>query len=210
MSGEAVTVGGFDDEAGGGHGGEAFVEGGGADAAGCPQFGERARLCAVGEGCGDALIDRSWPDRALGLAIGLDRFEGESVVSLGEFERHGGHRSGGAVLDSQNDAVVAVASEIEVGIAPGVELRRSAQRLTGTDGAGSLFGVVDDGHGDGVTPLQFAQEGEQWGDIAADILVDAMQADEGIEDQQPRLQPDDGLLEPCTVKLRGRGADWER
>ena len=33
---EAVTVRGFDHEAGGDHGGEAFVESGGADAAGCP------------------------------------------------------------------------------------------------------------------------------------------------------------------------------
>ena len=32
-TGEAVSVGGFDDEAGGGHGGEAFVKSGCADAA---------------------------------------------------------------------------------------------------------------------------------------------------------------------------------
>ena len=53
--------------------------------------------------------------------------------------------------------------------------------------------------GDGVTTLQFAQEGEQRGDVAADILIDAMQAHERIEDEQPRLQPGDGLLEPCAV-----------
>jgi hypothetical protein len=53
-----------------------------------------------------------------------------------------------------------------------VEFGRPAQRLTGADGTGALSGVVDDGHGDGVTPLQVAQEGEQWGDIAADILVE--------------------------------------
>jgi hypothetical protein len=35
-TGEAVTVGGFDDEAGSDHGGEAFVESGGANAAACP------------------------------------------------------------------------------------------------------------------------------------------------------------------------------
>jgi hypothetical protein len=52
--------------------------------------------------------------------------------------------------------------------------------------APAVFSVVDDGDGDGVAPLQFAQEGEQWGDIAADILVDAMQAHERIEDEQAR------------------------
>ena len=79
-NGEAVTVGGFDDAAGGGHGGEALVEGGGADAAGCPQFGERPGLLAVGEDCGDALIDGGRLGIALGLAIRLDRPEGQGVT----------------------------------------------------------------------------------------------------------------------------------
>ena len=65
------------------------------------------------------------------------------------------------MLDGQDDAVVAVAAEIEVGVAPGVELRRSAQGLTGADGAGTLPGMVDERDGDGVAALQFAQEGEQ-------------------------------------------------
>ena len=65
------------------------------------------------------------------------------------------------MLDGQDDAIVAVAAEIEVGITPGVEFRRSAQGLTGADGAGSLSGMVDERDGDGVTPLQFTQEGEQ-------------------------------------------------
>ena len=49
--------------------------------------------------------------------------------------------------------------------------------------------------------LQFAQEGEQRCDIAADILIDAMQAHERIEDEQPRLQPGDGLIETCAIGL---------
>jgi hypothetical protein len=83
-----------------------------------------------------------------------------------------------------------------------MELRRSAQGLTGTDGACALFSVVDDGDGDGVVPLQFAREGEQRGDIAADILVDAMQAHERIEDEQARLQPSNGLVETYAVSLQ--------
>jgi hypothetical protein len=91
-----------------------------------------------------------------------------------------------------------------------VKFRRSAHGLTGTDCASALFGVVDDSHGDGMTPLQLAQKGEQWGDVAADILIDAMQAHEGIEDEQARLQPGDGLLEPRTVNLEIEGAGWAR
>jgi hypothetical protein len=64
-TGEAVTVGGFDDAAGSDHCGEAFVESGGADATGCAQCRERAGLLAVGEGCCDALIDGSWFDTML-------------------------------------------------------------------------------------------------------------------------------------------------
>ena len=114
------------------------------------------------------------------------------------------------MFDGQNDAIVTVASEIEVGITPGVELRRSAQGLTGADGACTLFGMMDERHGDGVAALQFAQEGKQRGDVATDILIDAMQAHERIEDEQPRLQPGDGLFEPRAVSLEieaqtGRG-----
>ena len=85
-TGEAVAVGRFDDEAGRGHGREAFVERGGADPAGGAQFGERPGLVAVCEGCGDALINgREWRV-ALWWVIGLDRFKGEDVVSLGKLE----------------------------------------------------------------------------------------------------------------------------
>ena len=57
------------------------------------------------------------------------------------------------MLDGQDDVIVTVAAEIEVGIATGMELRRSAQSLTGADGAYTLFGIVDGRDGDGVAPL---------------------------------------------------------
>ncbi len=110
-------------------------------------------MLAVGEGCGDALIDRSWFDAALGLAIRLDGFEGKGVVALGQFKRDAGHGGCGAMLDGEDDAIVAVAAEIEIGIAPGVEFQRSAQSLTGADGASSLPGMMDDRDGDGMAAL---------------------------------------------------------
>ncbi len=57
------------------------------------------------------------------------------------------------MFDGQDDAIVTVTAEIEVGIAPGMELRRSAQGLPGAEGAGALFGVVDKHDGDGVATL---------------------------------------------------------
>ena len=159
---------------------------------------------------GDALIDGFLVDGAIGLGIGLDGPQGEGVIALGEFERDAGDGRGGAMLDGERDAVVAVAAEVEIGIAPGVEFGRSAQGLAGTDGSGALPGMVDDGDGCGMASLQFAQEGEQRCHVAADVLVDAMQAHERIEDQEPRLEGGDGLLETRAVGLEieaqaGRG-----
>jgi hypothetical protein len=70
--------------------------------------------------------------------------------------------------------------------------------------------MMDDRDGDGVPTLQVTQEGEQRRDLAADILIDAVQAHERIEDEQPRLQPGDGLIETRAVGLEieaqaGRG-----
>jgi hypothetical protein len=112
-NGEAVSVGGFDDEAGCGHGGETFVESGSADVAGSAQFGECPRFATVGESRGDALIHGDRLDAAVGLRIGLDGLQGKCVITLGEFERHTGHSGGGTTFDGQYDPSVAVAAERE-------------------------------------------------------------------------------------------------
>ena len=40
---------------------------------------------------------------------------------------------------SSHDAIVGVATEVEVGIAPGVEFGRAAQGPAGTEGSGALL-----------------------------------------------------------------------
>ena len=137
----------------------------------------------------------------LGLVIGLNRLEGECVAALDQFKRDAWRGDGGTMLDGQDDTIITVPPEIEIGIAPGMELRRSAQGLPGTDGAGALFGMVDEHHGDGVATLQFAQEGKQRRDVATDILIDAMQAHERVEHEQARFQPCDGLFQTYAVSL---------
>ena len=104
------------------------------------------------------------------------------------------------MLDGQRD-VVAIAAQIEIAVAPGMELGRAAQRLPGADAAAALLGVVDDEDGNAVAALQLAQIGQQWGDLAAGVLVDAMQAHERIEDEQARLQSGDGLGEVAAVGI---------
>lgn len=84
----------------------------------------------------------------------------------------------GMTLRRSDVTDAAVAAEVEIGIAPGVELGRATQGLTGADGASALSGVVDAHDGSGVAAMEFAQEGEQSSDLAAGILIDAIQADE--------------------------------
>ena len=66
--------------------------------------------------------------------------------------------------------------------------------------------MVDDDDGDAVATLQIAQIGEQRGDLAADVFIDAVQPHEWVEDEQARLQPDDGFVEAGYGRHRGRGA----
>ena len=203
-TGEAITLVGLAEAAGGGEGGEALVEGGGADAAARAQLGERQRAVDIGECGSDALVDGTGSRRLRGSRF--DDLERESVGALSEFECHAGHGRSGAVLDGQGDiavfAGIAVAAEVEVGIAPGMELGGASQGLAGADVAGALLGVVDDDDGDGVAALQLAQIGEQRRHFAAGVLIDAMQAHEGIEDEQARVQFGDGRIEASAVGLK--------
>jgi hypothetical protein len=103
---------------------------------------------------------------------------------------------------------------MEVGIAPGVELGGTAKRLAGAHGAGALPGVMDEDDGEAMAALQVAQVGEQRGDLAADILVDAVQAHERVEYEHPGLQPGDGLIEFGLIGFEiepqaGRGDDLD-
>ena len=114
------------------------------------------------------------------------------------------------MLDGE-DEIVAVAAQVEVRVAPGVEFGRAAQRLAGACLAGALAGVVDEHDGDGEPALQLAQVREQRRDLARHVLVDAVQADERIEDEQPWPQVLDGVRETLAifdeVEAEGRRGD---
>src|SRR5215469_2586665 len=72
---------------------------------------------------------------------------------FGEFECERRHRRRRSVLDSQGESIVGLFAQIEIGVAPGVELGRAAERLAGTDAASALLGVMNDQDGDGVAAL---------------------------------------------------------
>jgi len=145
---------------GGREGGEAFVQGGGADAAGAAQRGEGHGAVAVGQCCGDAFVERAWARsgglstcRSLGRVDGL---QSEGGPVLGQRDGDWGERRCGAMLDGEGE-VIAVAAQIEVGIAPGVELGRATQGLSGAGVAGGFPGMMDNQHGNAMAALELAQ-----------------------------------------------------
>jgi hypothetical protein len=48
-----------------------------------------------------------------------------------------------------------------------MKLRGTAEGLIGADASGTLLGMMDDEHGDGMAPLEFAQKREQRGDLGS-------------------------------------------
>ena len=117
------------------------------------------------------------------------------------------------MLDGEGERVVA-AAQIQVAVAPGVKLRGAAQRLAVAQAMGGLAGVMHDQDGELMAALQFAQIGEQRGDFATGVLVDAVQTHERVEDEQPRLERRDGVLEAGAIGTqvqtqRGGGDDLD-
>ena len=89
-----------------------------------------------------------------------------------------------------------------------MELGGAAQRLPGPNISGSLSGMVHDDDGDAMSALQLAEESEQRRHLAADILVDAVETDEGIEDKQARPELGDGFLEIRPIGVEIEAQAW--
>jgi hypothetical protein len=70
---------------------------------------------------------------------------------------------------------------------------------------------MDHEHGELISPLQFAQQSQRRCNLAAGVLIDAMQAYERIQHQQRRFEFFDGMLEPVPIGLQiqphGGGGD---
>ena len=49
-------------------------------------------------------------------------------------------------------------------------------------------GVVDDDDGEMMEALEITEEGEQESDVGGRVFIDAVQADEGVEDEQARAE----------------------
>ncbi len=67
--------------------------------------------------------------------------------------------------------------------------------------------MVHERDGDGMAALDLAQVGEDRGDLAGGVLVDPVESDEGIEDEQARLELRHHLVEarPVSVQIEAQG-----
>src|SRR5262245_41589617 len=71
---------------------------------------------------------------------------------------------GGTMLDIEEE-LLTVAAEIEIGIAPSVQFRRSPQRLSATFMGGALAGMVHESNCGVMVTLQRAQISEERRDL---------------------------------------------
>ena len=115
---------------------------------------------------------------------------------------------------TRKDEILTLAAQIEVAIAPGVELSGAAPRMACAAATATRLSVVDDEHSEAMASLQLAQVAEQRADFAAGILVDAVKPHEGIEDEQAWLEVGDGIGEVAPIGLeiepeRGGGDDLD-
>lgn len=101
------------------------------------------------------------------------------VGAQGDVERLEGRC--GAMLDGEGEAP-GMSDEIGIAVGPGKEVGRATQGLSEL-GTGLLAHVVDQGDGGAVLALELSQETEESGDLCGAVLVEAVQADQRIEQQ---------------------------
>ena len=98
------------------------------------------------------------------------------------------------------DDFFAFSSQIEVAVAPGMEVGGSSQGLSRS--AGLAFAcVVHEQGGAVVFSLEIAQEAQEGCDFAGGVFIDAVEAYEGVEDEEAGLEVTDGIVEQVAVWL---------
>lgn len=79
-----------------------------------------------------------------------------------------------------------------------MEVGAAAECLAGVP-ASALGHVMDDDEGEVVAAVEFAEEAEEAGDVGGAVLVEAVKADQGIEEQEAGLEGREGLVEGTLV-----------
>ncbi|MBA7547255.1 hypothetical protein ES705_39663 [subsurface metagenome] len=104
------------------------------------------------------------------------------------------------MLDGEAQAFIITADQIAGGVDPGVEVGAAPQRLAEV-AAGALGHVVDEHDGDLVTAVDVAQEAQHTGDISRAVLIQAVQAHQGVQYQQLGLECPQRLVQSAPIVL---------
>ena len=194
--GEGVSLRSFDDSSLSVHLSEEVADGFGSHAASLTKLRESERGVRAGEKLEDEFV--GW--RAEGFRGGgqLEQAECELILGSLKNQRQVGASGGGAMLDGERK-LVGFALEVEIGVAPGVKLGASTQGLSCAEMLCSLSGVMNDDHSEAEEALKFAKVGEDGGDIGRSIFVDAVQPNEGVEEEELRLKKLHGLSQSVLV-----------
>ena len=181
-NGNGPTIGRLNDRAGSSKADERVAETLVADAEQSPKLCAALRRTRVAEGVEDEVVEIV-RDVIVGVDGRGDREVNGAVVGGDELEATWMWRRGGAVLDGEQQRV-GVATEVQVGVAPGVEIAAASEGEPSlrTNRAG-FAGVMDDEDSDVVLALEGAEVAKERGDFAGVVLVDAVEADERIEDE---------------------------
>ena len=105
------------------------------------------------------------------------------------------------MFDAQ-DEVILVFAQIQVGVAPGVQVGAAAQCLSGALCVGGFAGVMDQSHCGMKASLQDSQRMQDGGDFCGDVFIDAVQSGQRVQDQQSRLDALYGLEQQLSVMIK--------
>ncbi len=158
-----------------------------------------------GEGLEDALFGRFGRRVSLG-GVGLAQAQGGPLAVVGEFDLDVVEAGGGAMFGGHEDLPV-TAFEVEIAVSPGVQLGASSQGLPGSGGA-AFAGVVDEQDRGLEASLDVAQEAEDGGDLGDGIFVDAVEADEGVENEEAGPDALHGLDQALAVGAMIEAQGW--
>jgi len=177
--GQAVAAGSFDDGSLSVHVREKIAEGLGSHVACLTKLGKGEGRVGADESFQNEFV--AWRANRFLWGWGVKQAKSELILSSLKNQRQVGASGGGAMLDGERE-LIRFSPEVEVRIAPGMKLGASAQGLTGAEMVCGLSGVMDDDHGEAEQTLEFAEVGEDGGDIGRSVFVDAMQANEWVEE----------------------------
>ena len=104
----------------------------------------------------------------------------------------------GAVLDGERE-MIGLSLDVEVGIAPSMKLGAAAQCLPSAEVVGSFSSVVDDNNGEMKQTLELTEVSQNGGDIGRSVFVDTVEANKGIEEQEPRSKLLDSKTKPLLI-----------